>query len=122
MSIPAHFASLHQILEQQRASLRDEIHASDASALEQINSATAHDVTDRKDVASQQLAADLQGAEVQRDVVELAQVEAALRRLDAGTYGDCIDCGNVIAPARLRVRPAAMRCAVCQAAAESRRT
>ena len=73
-------------------------------------------------MASQQLAADLQGAEVQRDVVELAQVEAALRRLDAGTYGDCIDCGNVIAPARLRVRPAAMRCAVCQAAAESRRT
>jgi len=121
VSIPAHFASLHQLLEQRRASLRDEIHASDASALEQIDLATAHDVSDRKDVAGQQLATDLQGAEVQRDVAELAQVEAALQRLEAGTYGDCVDCGNVIAPARLRVQPAALRCAACQAQAESRR-
>jgi len=121
MSIPAHFASLRQVLEQRRAILRDEIHASDASALEQTDSAAAHDVTDRKDVAGQLLATDLQGAEVQRDVAELAQIESALQRLDAGTYGDCIDCGNVIAPARLRVQPAALRCAACQVKAESRR-
>ena len=38
MSVPAHFASLRQLLEQRLASLRDEIHASDASALEQVNS------------------------------------------------------------------------------------
>jgi DnaK suppressor protein len=120
MSTPAHFATHRQLLEQRRSSLRDEIRAGDASALEQIDS-VARDVTDRKDLSGQRLAAELQGAEVQRDVVELAQVEAALRRLDAGTYGDCIDCGNVIAPARLRVQPAALRCAACQVAAESRR-
>ena len=122
MSIPAHFASLRQLLEQRRASLRDEIHASDASALEQTDVAAVHEVTDRKDMAGQRLATDLQGAEVQRDVAELAQVELALQRLDAGTYGDCVDCCNVIAPARLRVQPAALRCTACQAAAESRRT
>jgi len=121
MSTPSLFTSLRQTLEQRRASLRDEIHASDASALEAINSTAAHDVNDRKDAAEQLLTAELLGAEVQRDVAELIQVESALRRLDAGTYGDCIDCGNVIAPARLRVQPAALRCAVCQAAAETRR-
>ena len=68
MSIPAHFAPLRQLLEQRRGSLRHEIHAVDASALEQINSAATHDVTDRKEVAGQLLATDLQGAEVQRDV------------------------------------------------------
>ena len=120
MSIPSHFASLRQVLEQRRTSLREEIHASDASALDQVlDTEAAHDVTDRKDAAGRLQATDLQAAEVQRDVAELSQVEAALQRLHAGTYGDCIDCGNVIAPARLRVQPAALRCAACQVAAES---
>ena len=35
----------------------------------------------------------------------LAQVEAALERIDAGTYGDCAVCGNEIAEGRLEARP-----------------
>jgi DnaK suppressor protein len=121
MATPAQFASFRTLLEERRASLREEIRANDASALAPVNLLAAHDVTDRKDVAGQVLATELLGAEVQRDVDELGQVEAALLRLDVGTYGDCVDCGNVIAPARLRVQPAAPRCTPCQVAAESRR-
>jgi len=44
--------------------------------------------------------------------------QAALQRLDAGVYGDCVDCGQPIALERLRVQPAAERCAACQAARE----
>ena len=43
----------------------------------------------------------------------LAQVEAALARLDAGTYGVCSVCGQPIPPARLEVRPAATTCVAC---------
>jgi len=43
----------------------------------------------------------------------LADVDAALARLDAGTYGRCEVCGRPIAAARLAVRPAARTCVTC---------
>lgn len=43
----------------------------------------------------------------------LAEVDAALARLDAGTYGVCERCGQPVAPARLEVRPAARTCVGC---------
>ncbi|KAB2811827.1 TraR/DksA family transcriptional regulator [Pimelobacter simplex] len=46
----------------------------------------------------------------------LADVDAALGRLDAGTYGLCEVCGRPIAGERLEVRPAARTCVVCAAA------
>jgi DnaK suppressor protein len=46
-------------------------------------------------------------------VQELADIEAALQRLDAGTYGDCVSCGEPIGDARLKVRPAATQCRDC---------
>lgn len=41
---------------------------------------------------------------------ELEDVERALAKLDAGTYGTCEVCGNPIAPARLEAMPAARFC------------
>lgn len=49
--------------------------------------------------------------------LELREVEAALARWDAGTYGVCVDCGRPIPPARLEVRPFADRCVPCAEAA-----
>ncbi|MDQ6526094.1 TraR/DksA C4-type zinc finger protein [Nocardioides sp. LHD-245] len=43
----------------------------------------------------------------------LAEVEAALIRLDNGVYGRCEACGAPIDPARLQVRPAARTCVGC---------
>jgi DnaK suppressor protein len=37
-----------------------------------------------------------------RIAVELGAIEAALRRLDEGTYGQCVDCDEAIPEARLR--------------------
>jgi DnaK suppressor protein len=48
-------------------------------------------------------------------------VEAALHRLDAGTYGDCAVCAEPISLQRLLVQPAAQRCAACQTAYEHAR-
>jgi RNA polymerase-binding protein DksA len=40
----------------------------------------------------------------------LSQIERALARLEAGTYGTCERCGNPIARERLLARPAATLC------------
>ena len=45
---------------------------------------------------------------------ELAQVDAALARLDAGTYGLCRACGRTIDPARLEALPLALYDLECQ--------
>ena len=44
----------------------------------------------------------------------LAQVEAALARLDAGTWGTCRRCGGAVAEARLEALPWAAYCIGCQ--------
>ncbi len=54
------------------------------------------------------------------DVYELAEIDAALHRLDIGIYGDCADCGEPISLQRLLVLPAAQRCAHCEAKYERR--
>jgi RNA polymerase-binding protein DksA len=48
---------------------------------------------------------------------QLAQVDAALAALDAGTYGTCRSCGKPIAAARLEAIPWAQLCIDCAAKA-----
>jgi RNA polymerase-binding transcription factor DksA len=43
----------------------------------------------------------------------LAAIEAAVRKLDAGTYGVCDGCGGPIGADRLAARPAALTCVRC---------
>lgn len=43
----------------------------------------------------------------------LAEVEAALRKMDEGTYGICEVCERPIAEARLEARPLSLRCVEC---------
>ena len=49
---------------------------------------------------------------------ELGDVEEALRRIEAGTYGTCEACGKAIEDARLEVLPAARFCVADQEQAE----
>jgi RNA polymerase-binding transcription factor DksA len=46
---------------------------------------------------------------------EILAIRRALRRLDEGTYGDCIRCGDAIAPGRLEALPHADTCVSCAA-------
>jgi DnaK suppressor protein len=52
---------------------------------------------------------------------ELGDIDASLERIDAGTYGQCTDCGVIIPPARLSAYPTAKRCIDCQTLAEQHR-
>lgn len=44
---------------------------------------------------------------------ELARVDAALARIDAGTYGVCASCGEPIEPRRMEASAYAVQCADC---------
>jgi DnaK suppressor protein len=54
----------------------------------------------------------------ERETAELAAIAAALGRIEAGSYGQCTDCGVSVPAARLRASPEAPRCIPCQEKAE----
>ena len=67
-----------------------------------------------------QAAAASQVFEQQRDLalrdrsrIDLGRVEVALRALDTGTYGTCVNCGKPIARERLEAIPWAATCIDC---------
>ena len=51
----------------------------------------------------------------------LKNIGLALQRIAAGDFGDCLECGEAIADARLQVQPWASLCISCQSAAEDDR-
>lgn len=55
---------------------------------------------------------------VQIKVDELESIEEALRRMEAGTYGRCRECGEKINHERLEALPYSTRCLKCQQARE----
>jgi DnaK suppressor protein len=75
-----------------------------------------------------QAAAASQVFEQQRDLAlrdratqHLELVDAALARLDAGTYGVCLRCGTSIPVGRLEALPWAAHCIDCQSALDRER-
>ena len=61
---------------------------------------------------------DLAMALDEHESAELAAIDQALKRIQSGQYGLCIDCGVDIPTARLHASPTALRCVDCQEKAE----
>lgn len=49
---------------------------------------------------------------------ELRRIDLALKRIEDGSYGVCVRCGNDINPERLEILPSATTCINCASAAE----
>lgn len=96
------------------AALTAEVHADTARARADIADNVAVAGMDRGEAVVANQIADLDQAELSRDLEELRQMQAALARFDSGTYGQCIDCHQEIDHARLQAQPAALRCLHCQ--------
>jgi DnaK suppressor protein len=69
------------------------------------------DVIDRSDVEGEWFTKERMS---QHWKVELAQINTSLQRIEAGTFGICIECDAGIPVKRLRVRPDATLCLDCQ--------
>jgi RNA polymerase-binding transcription factor DksA/uncharacterized protein (DUF302 family) len=80
----------------------------------------AGNVPDSAELAAADVLLDIDRNEIDRDMTELAAVDAALARIELGSYGSCVDCGRSIEAARLTAAPEAPRCFTCQELAEKR--
>jgi RNA polymerase-binding transcription factor DksA len=94
--------------------LEAEIHQDAQRSREDVFSALAGPVTDRKDEALADELSALDDAELSRDLQESRELAAAQGRIREGKYGICEDCGQDIGFERLRAQPAARRCFDCQ--------
>lgn len=107
-------AQLQDALKRQRqeiaATVGDELAHSDERSFGGI----AGGVTDSGDAAAADAMADLDAAQMDRQVNQLRDIDAALRRLNEGTYGECMECGVRIGFERLKASPTATRCIDCQ--------
>jgi DnaK suppressor protein len=48
----------------------------------------------------------------------LLDIERALQRIEDGSFGECLECGELIAPGRLQANPTATLCIGCAEARE----
>ncbi len=112
-----HFDSL---LRKRMTELRRAIHAALLRADTETYGELAGEVHDAEEEALADLLTDVNLAEISREVQEVRDIDAALRRLANRTYGMCLDCGAPIDPQRLKTYPTARRCLDCQRAYEAR--
>jgi len=77
-------------------------------------SSDALDPTDAAESAEIDMQDEMRFALMQMKAETLERVEDALRRLDAGTFGVCVDCGDDISERRIRALPFALRCTACE--------
>ena len=105
---------LHTVIEQRRESLLAELREDVERTRKDRHDDLAGAAGDAGDESVATLIADLDHADLSRDLNELRDLEAARTRLADGSYGTCADCGGEIGFERLKANPAAARCIACQ--------
>lgn len=110
LSLSPRFARL---LAQREAELRAVLRAT-GDIDEHTSDVSNGEVVDFKDMAIEETQAVVEKAQAGKAAVELEQVIAARRRLQDGSYGECLDCGEEIDVRRLTALPATPYCTACQ--------
>lgn len=112
------FTPFKEKLLQQRASLVAQLTTLRGGPIGRVEASADH-FSGRSDSTAQiATERDLEFALDDHETTELAAVNAALQRIEAGTYGRCTACDVAIPLARLQAAPEAERCIACQEKAE----
>ncbi|MBI1397284.1 MAG: TraR/DksA family transcriptional regulator [Betaproteobacteria bacterium] len=106
--------ALETSLRERRGTLLDTIRTMLLDSGDQSFTELAGRVHDTGDESVADTLADAMAQRADHEITELRATEAALARLDKGSYGTCVDCGEHIAFARLEASPTAIRCVACQ--------
>jgi len=109
-----------QLLAQREAELRAMLRSAEEMP-GTADDADAHDVTDFKEMASEESLSVVDEAQANHAAVELEQVLSAQQRLEDQRYGRCLDCDKAIDLRRLEALPATPFCTACQAIREQPR-
>jgi len=105
---------LRGVIEARRKDLLAEMREDAARVREQPYAEQTGATHDSGDESVATLIADLEQADLTRDLGEFRALDAARTRLQDGNYGVCADCGSDIGFERLKAFPGAMRCIQCQ--------
>jgi DnaK suppressor protein len=108
---------IRRILVERRRELLNEIR-SRVRDVREVGSNTNHHTTDLAETVEAEPEDDLVFALIQMKAEMLERVNEAVRHVDEGTYGYCVECGEVISSSRLRAMPFAVRCRDCEEARE----
>lgn len=101
-------------LDQRNLQLRQEIREELLATDEQHFIDLAGQVHDLEEESVADLLVDLDLAVIDMHINEVREIEAALRRIQVGAFGICIECDTDIEVERLRAFPTAKRCLDCQ--------
>lgn len=117
---PEQATPYRQRLLDMRTALLEQINSQRGGAFGRAQAAADH--FERREDSSAQVATEreLEFAIGERETRELAMLDAALARIAAGTYGECIACASHIPAQRLKASPEAPRCIACQEKVEQR--
>lgn len=106
---------LNQLMEERRTRELEEIRAVAARSNDDgRQEALAGRAADQLDQALGEIAQSATYAIVRQDIQDVRDIDAARKRIAAGTYGVCIECGVEIGFPRLLAYPTAKRCISCQ--------
>jgi DnaK suppressor protein len=108
---------LTKILEDRRRELVQDVHGRIRDA--RAEGSKEREVLDQGESSDVDIQDEIEFALIQMKAETLKKIDAALRRLEEGAYGDCSQCGGEIAQARLRALPFAVRCKSCEEAPET---
>jgi RNA polymerase-binding protein DksA len=106
---------LHDNLLNYRKVLQDEIREELLKEGSAGATSLAGKVHDKQEESLSEMLTEINLAMMSQHQHELKNLERALKRMDDGDYGYCIDCDEPIALARLQAYPTAVRCISCQA-------
>jgi len=101
-------------MEERNALLRDEVRQELLATDEEHYIDLAGQVHDLEEESVADLLIDLDLAVIDMHINEIRDIEAALARINVGSYGICIDCSDELELDRLRAFPTARRCLMCQ--------
>ena len=111
------YNELRQMLEDRRRELMTEVQGRMRDVRADGNK--ERDVLDQGESSEVDIQEDIEFALIQMKSETLNKINEALRRLEEHTYGNCFECGDEIAEARLRALPFAVRCKDCEQARET---
>jgi DnaK suppressor protein len=114
MSTPPISDTFANQLQAMRAETLAQLRIQRGGDLSRADAAADQRASESDDWAQANVERDLAVALGERESAELLAIDAALQRIQDGSYGLCIDCGVSIPTARLHANPTALRCVACQ--------
>jgi RNA polymerase-binding transcription factor DksA len=116
---PSQVHEIEERLADREAELRMRVREAKEAQADRPGASGAH-VEDLAEEGEQRFRNGIEHVELMRDQEELTDIVATRERIADGSYGECIDCGQDIAPQRLQAQPTATRCLICQGAYEKK--